>query len=95
LGNGAKHGSASWYFAAPRPRCRRKVGRDSLVPSHAGTRLPIAVTPGPGRSPSARRRLRRKSVLPSKRKNRGCLPGSPCKKSMFRDFLRRHYPHQV
>ena len=53
--------------AGPAVRPRGKFGRGFLAPSHAGTRLPIAVRrapacrrlpygPGPGRSPSARSR---------------------------------------
>ena len=41
---------------------RSGIGRDLLVSSHAGTRLPIAVIQSTGRSPSARRSFMRINV---------------------------------
>ena len=65
-----------------------------MASSHAGTRLPIAVIEGSGRSPSARKNCSCPDSSFPKEKNRRRPADVSCKKSSY-DFLRRHYPHQV
>jgi len=80
------------------PLERKIVGRDLLVSSHAGTRLPIAVIPDPGRSPSIRHGHTVDARFPSFRayKNQETPVGtSPGHNSIQYDSLRRHDPHQV
>ena len=71
-----------------------------MASSHAGTRLPIAAYfRGPGRSPSARPQILRnrlssfiKKVIATKKQ--GTPLRAPLRKAN-KNFLRRHYPHQV
>ena len=79
------------------PMAARKVGRCLLASSHAGTRLPIAVLQGSGRSPSARHGswTAAASFQNRLKQNRRHPLWMPPVKNLRNDFLRRHYPHQV
>ena len=80
-----------------------KIGRGLLAPSHAGTRLPIAVCgPDPGRSPSVRSRAGRDArsflrytSLPQKESKKQRTPMGARRSSPNMNSLRWHYPHQV
>ena len=86
-----------------------KSGRGSLASSHAGTRLPIAVTihggwsygPDTGRSPSVRSRLGRDAGVTSSTHSfrskalKKQAPWRACHLGSRDDSLRWHGPHQV